>query len=259
MHLHMRVFYAFFSLIAAPFVIPASGQTVDEKGLNGIDSGVWALQFRITGNFNLGSFQGSVLSAKYHFRPNEALRFGVSFLGQTSDTERTSRTDIVTDDSNGRRQTGNDQVTTVDLGTYNLGLELQYVHYPSSSREVLFFWGAGPSVAWSRNETEQKTELMSSQIMSVESEKVIRRTREAGGQGLLGAEWFATRRISLTAEYGFAVTYFWTREEGRRETVSTQETSGAGTTNRLTEDTTLKGSGWRLTPSLVRFGLTLYL
>ena len=58
---------------------PESGTTDPAKS--------WALEFQINENFSLSSFQGSTISAKYHFSPKRAMRFGISLSGSIQDQE----------------------------------------------------------------------------------------------------------------------------------------------------------------------------
>ena len=79
------------------FNAPAfAADNTDSEKQNSLVAGSWSLQFRITDNFQLSSFQGATISAKRHFSEGRAIRFGMSLNGSVTDKEY-RRTDQTSD------------------------------------------------------------------------------------------------------------------------------------------------------------------
>lgn len=181
---------------------------------NSLRAGVWALQFRINNNFTLGGFQGGVISLKHHRSARSAFRLGLT-LGFTADDDDESfvmtRNDtVIAEGQQDRRNNGQ-----------NVRLDLQYVRYPNPGSRVNLFVGIGPLLSYFRNyyETESNT------VVSYQE----RTSWGVGASGQLGVEWFATKNISLHAEYGVHVQYVWSSEEGQSVDATTRRvTSGDG-------------------------------
>lgn len=140
----------------------------------------WALQFQITNNFTLGSFQGTLLSAKKQLSERKAFRIGVDL--------RSSYRDESVDGSVA-------DVQAEDRNAQHVFLDAQFITYPISGDVIAAYWGAGPRVGFSR------------QVDDREVAKIIEWTFAGGIGGVLGVEWFVRPRISLTAEYGAELTY----------------------------------------------------
>lgn len=148
----------------------------------------WALQFGVTENFNLGSFEGSLLSAKKQYNARRAVRVGV---GLSADIQTS------TDESDGSTR-------EEDQSYQRAEVDVKWIRYPVHDGTLRAYWGTGPSVEFVRNSTTfddaNRTEL-------------DRLSLGAGLTGVLGAEWFVHPRISLSAEYRAGLTYRWTRED----------------------------------------------
>jgi hypothetical protein len=65
----------FFSQMNSP------GVAQNQEANHSLERSTWSLQFQISNNFTLSSFQGSVISAKYHFSKQRAFRFGSAISG----------------------------------------------------------------------------------------------------------------------------------------------------------------------------------
>ena len=75
----MRARTLVFVLIAAVLVVvTAPGSGTAQETQSPLVGGAWALQFRVSENFTLSTFEGSVVSLKRHYSPSTALRLGVS-------------------------------------------------------------------------------------------------------------------------------------------------------------------------------------
>ena len=107
---YLSIFFLLIFIISFDFA-----QTKEEAvKTNSLEKGSWSLQFQISENFTLQSFQGSMISTKYHFTEKSALRTGLSISGRSSDIE-----DNIEQDS--------DTVTTyinTDNNNYNYAVKI---------------------------------------------------------------------------------------------------------------------------------------
>lgn len=182
---------------------------------NSLRAGAWALQFSITSGqfFDLDSFAGGV-SLKRHFSTRSAVRAGLSASA-----------------SDGGGSNG-----------YSVGTEFIYQRYLRPEAEANAYWGVGPELDYSHRWTAQQV----TDSLSVHNEST---QYSVGAKALLGVEWFASRVISLHAEYQV----FWrhTHRETRRELTAL----GSGTVVVDSQET----ESWEfLLNDLVRFGLSVY-
>ena len=178
-------------------LIPSIPTYAQSSGDDAIDDS-WALQFQVTENFTLGSFQGPLLSAKRQYDPRRAFRFGIGLRARINQQSRENDPSEI--ESDGSRQ--------------SLLVQAQWVRYPVAEGPVRAYWGIGPVVDFFRRvENESTTEVGDSRLMI-----------EGGAIGLLGAEWFVRPQISLIAEYRAGLTYTWRQQK---------QTAGGTETNRL--------------------------
>ena len=160
---------------------------------NSLQAGAWALQFRISGDFRLSSFQGTVLSLKHHRSSKSAFRLGLGFDFYVSEESRVStQTDTIIAGSEEK----------FDQNRQSIQLEFQYLRYPNPGPRLSYFVGVGPLIGFNRRYD---------QTSSVLAEETT--TWLVGASGQFGVEWFATRSISFHAEYGAQITYLWLNRE----------------------------------------------
>ncbi len=201
---------------------------------NSLVKGAWALQFQINNNFSLSSFQGSTLSAKRHFSNKKAIRFGASLSGSISEQDQSSITENeIKSDENGQ----------------GILVNTQYAIFPSPEKSANLFFGAGPFAQFSRSNRISTT---SSIFLTSTRVKTKATTWAAGISGVLGVEWFATRTISLLAEYNSTFGYNSLSESDKTE----QKTS----TSRyvVVNENKRNIKGLQLGSGFVKFGLSVY-
>jgi hypothetical protein len=139
----------------------------------------WALQFRVTENFTLGSFQGGQISAKKQYSARRAFRFGLGLYARQA---------YRTDD-----RANSDSDTDLDTRVDGTAQWIRYLAYEDALRA---YWGLGPTIGFS-----QRTDDGDQDYLQL----------RGGAEGALGAEWFVRPRISLSAEYRASLTYVWNR------------------------------------------------
>lgn len=192
------------------------GQPADSTNIHrahSLKDGAWALQFKLNNLFKLDDFQGATVSAKYHLADKRAVRLGI---------------DIST-----YYEKNDDGLAYEDKSDIQrLKFNMQYIVYPSLRKNLYFFWGIGPSFSFAR--MHRKSEHA---IPDLESTSQY---LNAGLQAAIGAEWFATREISLTADYSTLAEYNWVTE-----TTSWQ-------------DNVSKKNQFKLDSLPARFGLSVY-
>ncbi|MEM1128852.1 MAG: hypothetical protein AAGI71_19570 [Bacteroidota bacterium] len=173
----MRIATTLFALALLTAPVLAQSSTSEQP----LQPGTWALQFRITDNFTLGSFRGSVLSAQYQRQEDRAVRVGVTLTSVGTELE-----------------IGNGEVTNSDT---QFSLQGDYVLYLRTTDTVVPFWGLGPGLGFALEEGGGGEERTSFSLQ---------------GRAFVGAEWFVAPPISLTAEYALTADHAWqtTEEEG---------------------------------------------
>lgn len=155
--------------------------------------GKFALQFQISDNFNLTNFQGTTFSGKYHFSSRDAIRLGLSL--EFGDSDADAETNQF------------DSVNVAELNSssnyFSMTLRSQYIRYFVETDNIGFYGGAGPFVTYSTSSNESTT-------TGTPSDKHLKDTSNnfiLGVDFIAGVEWFFTKNMSLSTEYGFNFSY----------------------------------------------------
>lgn len=156
-----------------------------QEKLNSLTQGVWALQFGLQDNFLPTSLEGSSFAAKYHLKNGKAVQFNLSHFSNLRTREQKSA-DVSASD----RKTENNY--------HQIELSVFYLVYPVTTNDVVFFLGLGPQMGIDYQEAKEtdKTHINQSHQFSY------------GFAGIIGAEWFVRRRVSLFVEFQPAVSYY---------------------------------------------------
>ena len=192
---------------------------------NSLRAGAWALQFSINGQLlSVREFSGGV-SLKRQFSSKNAIRLGVGASGSTQDE---SVEYIYSPASEGKTD------------GYSLYLESVFQRYVNPAAPANFYWGLGPYVDYRHSSHDQSVD--STSVSYDEASLGV------GARGLIGVEWFASREISLHAEYTATGGYYRTEETTERSKIG-----------QPTSSTKRENHGWSLGASgVVRFGLSVY-
>jgi opacity protein-like surface antigen len=190
--------------------------------------GKFALQFRITDNFCLSNFQGTILSGKYHISSRDAIRLGISLSFGSSDSEtEINRLDTVKVDK-----------SKDDLNRFDLTINTQYIRYLSVTDNVSFFGGLGPFI----NLFDRTLERSISENGSVVKSRSQTDGFRTGLDLLVGVEWWFNKFMSLSAEYRLQFSY-------------------RSLENKLVDDTiegVAESSSFSISGNQVNFGITVY-
>ncbi len=210
------------SLIAILILFSAftSSQAQDTTSL----AGKYALQFQVSQNFTLSNFLGSVISGKYHFTNESAVRVGLglsaSMNNQTSGQES--------------------QSGVLESNAQSIDLTTQYMITPVISENVRFYFGAGPKLGLNYSKYDNVTNPSNH---SQTSEKASTKGYSVGVLCSAGVEWFFMNRMSLCAEYGLTYVYSYSKiNRNYNKSVSTEQ----------------KTYNYSFNGNDVRFGLSVY-
>lgn len=210
------------SLLAGLVVAPPARAQEDTRA-HSLAPRAWAIQFRIANDFQLSSFNGSILSIKRHSSARSAVRLGVSGALDLTDIEEISE----------RADTS--LAFGIDRDQISAGVELQFMTYPRPIQSVNLFLAAGPFARWANQKVH----------FEFDGERRTETDWAGGVLGSLGAEWFAARWLGLHAEYGLAV-----ERSGRTSKVTSENPLRAGRR--------VHHTSWRLRGDGVRFGASAY-
>ena len=191
-----------------------SAQNSQDSIKNSLKKGSWSLQFRISSNFTLSTFDGSNLSAKKHLTSNSAIRFGIGLSGYTTDREGTTdlenRSNIFSEEQS-------------DYESLLINLSCYYLYYPHPQRKINMYCGVGPLISFANFDDKINRQDLSQDTSSIETfTEENYQYYGVGVLGLIGVEWFLNQQISIHAEYGSSLLYG--REEKEETRVSSVET-----------------------------------
>jgi hypothetical protein len=210
---------------------PADSSAVENTRPNSLHAGAWALEFSFA-----GGFYDTELTAKRHWTSQSALRLGFSISTDSRSQAFAADTTVTV-----RSQSyDSDDLTT--------RVTLVFQHYPNLSAPAQFYFGVGPFVGYSRH--TENGERMDSDPFYGYTDHYTREdnTWSGGATFLIGAEWFVSRALSMSAEYNIDGGY------RKGEATRTTEREGAGAPLRETDD----WSEWFLQTGNARFGLGFY-
>ncbi|MCK4447448.1 MAG: hypothetical protein KAW56_10255 [Candidatus Marinimicrobia bacterium] len=189
-----------------------------------------ALQFQIDENFTLKDFQGAIISFKKHFGNSRALRGGLS----TDFQMNTSNSEVYHPDGT------SSAVHKIDDHDFSLGIYSQYLFYSKSNSGIHFFWGAGPTIGYSRKKSDIENKISNNYI---DKQDYVRYHIQGGLSGVMGVEWLFRENMSLSAEYGMYFSYNYSKVKTTRN-------------DRIKSENTDKS--WRLGSNPIKFGLSIY-
>ncbi len=213
---------------------------------NSLKEGAWALQFQVDNNFTLKSFQGAVISGKYHISASKAIRVGIS--GNYSLDDQNSNVSTVPPDTI-TFQEGNTRTNK----NFGFSITMQFMSYINPEKEVLLFWGVGPVIQYGKSNNELRDERNSYYYQPIKEIRVTdSHTWGLGASAVLGVEWFATKSFSLHAEYGIVLLYSWSEYTGTYvffspASVIKNKSSNGG-----------NNKSWSFNASYVKLGLSVY-
>jgi hypothetical protein len=189
-------------VVGVSLLLAAGNVSADERASEALRAGSWSLQFGISSNFTLTSFEGVLISCKKHLSPKSAIRTGLTVSGQVGNVNGDSERSGVT--------LGNSKT---DTDAASLSLSALYIYYPSPVRRLNVFSGLGPDIGLSRSKDETRNVSYSYRGEIISKSWTYRRQVYFGLRGVVGGEWFAASRVSVLADYVLNLRYSYQRTE----------------------------------------------
>lgn len=203
-------------------------------------AGKFALQFQISQNFTLSSFQGGTFSGKYHFSNNSALRLGI-YVGLASRDNNIYEKKIYPDTSFIKSFEGNNYVKE------QIKFSFQYLYYITIKNSISVYLGAGPNYAYNFSDRDTKLSYNSTFGEDKTSTGTSTNMYSFGFDVLIGIEWFVRSNIGIVAEYGSS--YSYSKSNYAYNKLASNGTRQIGEEN-LTDNS--------FNPYSVKFGVSIY-
>ena len=197
-----------------------------------------ALEFQITQNFSLSSFEGSTVSFKQHLTPWQAIRYGLSVSATSSKND-------------GSQSNSNSQTFIENYSRYSASANAYYLWYSAPKKVIYFYYGAGPIVGYSYSNDEQTTTPFPDRGTWKSVSKNKTKLLTAGIGVLCGVECFVIKDVSLCAEYNISALYSHQRSE------KSYSNFNVGYPIDYNDNQT-SSDGFSLTSNSVKMGLLIY-
>lgn len=222
---HKYLFICLLLLTFTAFNLPTHAQAAAR--LDSLNN-KFALQFQISQNFNLSSFQGTTFSGKYNFGRRSVVRLGLSV----------DMIDVKSEFTNNRLDTSVVFSGSSQQNVLGFNVKTQYIHYIPSEHNIVFFVGGGPFIGYTKGTAESSESAYLPEYKRTQKiDNFI-----AGIDLLIGTEWMFTEYMSLSAEYGIRFLY------------NSRESSSTDNFNEYTSNETI----YRISGGDVNFGITVY-
>jgi hypothetical protein len=202
----------------------------------------FSLQFQVR-LLELTSFQGGLISFKYHFNNHVAFRSGVGLSYDNSDSEE-EREVFFEDSTIFNAKSKNENVT--------ISIPAQLLYYINPDNDVKVFLGLGPYITYMVSNAKNTDYRYSNNYYGSVLIELATKYYSIGLSSAYGVEWFFTDNMSLTGEYGFTFSYYY--RETRLDRLRIYPES-----DNYIENSFRKSEGWRFNSTGVLFGLSIYL
>ena len=159
-----------------------------------------SIQFRMQNLLSLSSFKGALISYKYHTNDQNAFRFGINLYVRKwveDETDEYFRSD--TTFYNQKRDHNNMQIELI----------AEYLRYINPTDKIKMFFGIGPRAAFTINNFDTDEASSSDNVGHSYTQKYNNDHYEFGLTASYGLEWMFMQNMSLHAEYGFNISYFY--------------------------------------------------
>lgn len=164
----------------------------------------WSFQFALEDEYDDDEFDGVRLSVQKMLNRHSAVKFSLGVLDKIDDPFSNT---IFYNESDGVAFEFDDW----ENNTEEVNLSIQYMNFPSYSRDFQFYWGVGPRLSFTDSKFDPDVYVDVPSRMEwvdyVEFNDVNR--IGLGVEANFGAELFLGRSFSLLAEYGFIIENRW--------------------------------------------------
>jgi len=223
-HKKYHLSFWFLLLLSTLLISTTNAQT---SYLDSLD-GKFALQFQISDNLTLSSFQGATISGKYHLGIRSAVRLGISVgLNDTGSDRKVMYSDTL------------NFYEDAESNSISFYINSQYLNYLVRTDVIGFYLGTGPTVGFENYESDNNISINDSTIQKVTSSG---ESFTVGLDAIAGVEWSFNKDMSLSAEYGFKFAY--THESVNNDNPSRQDER--------------KTDRFSLADHYIKFGISVY-
>ncbi len=201
----------------------------------------YAIQYSIIDFLKFSGYEGSMLSAKYHFNDHSALRIGISANVGIDNRNTDSHKSLDSLSTN----------NTINEHAYSWTLSIPYLYYFHPQKAIKFYAGIGPRISYAYSYLKSKRKYWD---YYTSNESNIRKSTnyKLGLRTLAGVEWFFYSGMSLNLEYGAILQYSYNKDHQTNEkTIYNGEVQ--------TQQNKSKYTNWSLSPKTIYLGLSIYL
>jgi hypothetical protein len=189
-----------FAIMIASIASAQEGESDAPAPKHSLKDGAWALQFQLGSAFSQRSYDDVVIFAKYHLSDKGAIRLGIDIDGDRDFGTLSSHRGKPPDDTLYSSSRHN-------MNRQGVNLISEYIKYTQIDPQLHFFLGAGPTFGFFRSKWEDNQRATYPPIPRSSIRKWEQYDWSVGISGVLGAEWFPTKRIGVIAEYGVSFDY----------------------------------------------------
>jgi hypothetical protein len=175
-----------------------------------IDGHSWTMDFGISSNLTLETFQGTAISISKFVSDYQKYRFGISTnLNYTSEDH--SGNEYAADTL--KELTGHNDENNM----YSVQITFQYITYATPKSQTSIYFGIGPlvGISWFKQNSDAYAN-MPGYYQSQDGSADSHTNYSVGVLGSCGVEWFFSEHISIHAEYGLTAKYTWSKEESSK-------------------------------------------
>lgn len=204
-----------------------------------------AFQYEAGYNFSTESIIPMVFSLKYNLSDKTALRFSAGLNSGEGGFYRRHMNDT---NNNINHNYNNEHFDHEGKNIEHLNFSLAYMLYPAPKKDINLFFGLGPRFGIGEEHFRPPGPMEPGNIENEQAQEQDNTSWSIGLIGIVGAEWFVNRSISLFTEYNIAACY------QQREYWHADPNAPPGTYT-LTEK---KTSGVSITDLSARLGFSIY-
>lgn len=203
----------------------------------------FGLEFGLSGLFNFTNYSGNnLIAGKYQMDNNSAIRLGFSGAFNTTSGTQTYTNNFVssTGTSNFTKQVTNSS------SSMTIGINADYQYYINPSDIIKAYVGIGPTFSIGYNNKVYSDVFFDNLETSNYTNSSY--SWSIGARVCLGVEWFATKNLSLFAEYGLVASY--TQNFGNSTIVDLDTSNSTGVVS--------VGNGITINPLNIQLGIAAY-
>jgi len=231
-------------LLLLPAVTLFTQENIKDTIHNSLIKNKLAFQYEAGYNFAGKSVIPIILSLKYHLSDKTALRFSAGFNHGNWGHGRMERMDT----NNSYHNPEGEHFDHEGQNIEQLNFSLAYMLYPAPKKDINLFFGLGPRFGTGEEHFRPPGPMVPDNNGNDTAREFDNSSWSIGLTGIVGAEWFVNRSISLFTEYNLAAGY-------QQREYWDAEISVPGSPPTFTQK---QSSGVRITDFSARLGFSIY-